>query len=136
MALTVHVASLQPDPHGPPPVVTSGAPELRLKTPYFSDTIYFPDTGLVRSYNFSKVPGTAVFDLGGRVQVGNEGLDFSYGDLGGNDTMFVWAVGAFRFIANVWHARRRGTRVPYCVARCADGSSAPVCVICRSGPIE
>jgi hypothetical protein len=137
MGFKLHLATAFPDltdpqlvPSGIPPFV----PELLLSSPHFSDRLTFPPPGLARSMHYPSVPSGAVFELALTISVGTNVLNCSYTGLESEDSLFFWAINRFRFLGNVWHARS-GQQATQCIARCADGTSAPFCVVCTSGQI-
>ncbi len=141
MGFKVHLATTLPDPSDPQFSATAASSlvEFSLSTKSFSDLLVFPAPGLARSLQFQS--SGAIQDLKCQIRAGSGQLDFSYSGLDADDSLYVWAVNGYRFLSKVWHAEPIAGSVPgagravQCMARCADGKTAPNCVTCRAGGI-
>lgn len=77
-------------------------------------------------------------DVEGRLNSGNQAVNFFLNNLSSNDTLHMIAFSREIFLGNIVH-RMRGLshtlHAPRCVATCADGTSGQGCVTCVQGPI-
>jgi hypothetical protein len=132
MGLKVHLLSVIDSTD--PSLFPGGVCTLSLDCQFFKDNVIFPPVGVSKSLNFPTVPSSAFFELNATIVSGNDSLGFRYSDIGGEDTLFLSSINSTRFLSSVSH-RQIVTRFAPCIARCADGKSAPGCVECTSGKV-
>jgi hypothetical protein len=114
-------------------------PTVLISFAIVKDRFPFPAPGQIRSLQFPNVSAAVIADLDATIEVGKESLGFKYLGLGGDDSILFTSLDSSRFFGNVVHGLSRfGPRfapLAPCIARCADGRSAPGCVECAAGAI-